>query len=241
VRVVLLHGLSNSSRAFDRLIALLDGFDVTAVDLPGHGAKAGQPAKKSVDAIADAVITEIPEPAIILGHSIGGLVATAVAEHRPDLARHVVIVDSPPTVACRRTAARGSERALRTPVLGPLMRRPMSPRMVRTGLQNAFAPGYEVPEVFVEDFLRVRWRSFVDTTNAIDGYLTDQSLHDRVASLTTPTTIVFGELDQRIFLKCLAGFESTDAAVVTIADSGHTPIWETPQRVAAVVRDVARS
>jgi hypothetical protein len=33
VRVVLLHGLSNSSRAFDRLMPLLDGFDVTAVKL----------------------------------------------------------------------------------------------------------------------------------------------------------------------------------------------------------------
>jgi hypothetical protein len=61
--------------------------------------------------------------------------------------------------------------------------------MVRTGLQNAFALGYEVPEVFVEDFLRVRWRSFVDTTNAIDGYLTDESLDDRVGSLTTPPRV----------------------------------------------------
>jgi alpha-beta hydrolase superfamily lysophospholipase len=39
-RVVLLRGLTNSMRAFDRLIPLLDGFDVTAIDLPGHGSKA---------------------------------------------------------------------------------------------------------------------------------------------------------------------------------------------------------
>jgi pimeloyl-ACP methyl ester carboxylesterase len=78
VRVVLLHGLTNSSRAFGRLVPLLDGLDVTAIDLPGHGSKADQPGKRSIEEIADSVIPEMPEPGVVLGHSIGGY--TAIAE-----------------------------------------------------------------------------------------------------------------------------------------------------------------
>jgi pimeloyl-ACP methyl ester carboxylesterase len=48
---------------------------------------------------------------------------------------------------------------------------------------------------------------------------------------------VFGELDQRINPACLAGYAPTGAAVVKIADAGHTPAWETPETVAAVVRN----
>ena len=51
MRVALLHGLTNSSRAFDRLVPLLDGFDVTAIDLPATEPKpigpAGDPSLRS--------------------------------------------------------------------------------------------------------------------------------------------------------------------------------------------------
>ena len=44
MRVALPHGLTNSSRAFDRLVPLLDGFDVTAIDLPATEPKPIGPA-----------------------------------------------------------------------------------------------------------------------------------------------------------------------------------------------------
>jgi pimeloyl-ACP methyl ester carboxylesterase len=241
VRVVLLHGLTNSSRAFDRLTPLLDGFKVTAIDLPGHGCKADDPGLRSVEAIADAVIPEIAEiagSAILLGHSLGGCTATAIAERRPDLVTHLIVVNSPPTLACRRVAGRGGEKALRTPLLGPLLWAMMTRRTVRDGLRTAFAPGYDVPEVFVDDFRRLSCRTFVDGTNAVDAYIADGSLYERVESLSVPTTIVFGELDQRIDPACLAGYASRKADVVKIAEAGHTPAWETPEHVAAVVRGV---
>ena len=82
--------MTNSKRAFDRLLPLLDDFDVTAVDLPGHGAKAAQRCVARIPAMAAAVTPEIPGPCLLLGHSLGGVVATAIAERRPDRGRHVV-------------------------------------------------------------------------------------------------------------------------------------------------------
>jgi pimeloyl-ACP methyl ester carboxylesterase len=238
MRVVLLHGLTNSSRAFGRLLPLLDGFDVTAIDLPGHGSRAGQPGKRTVDAIADAVIPEISGPSIVLGHSLGGSTATAIAERRPELVARLVLVNSPPTVASRSVAARGGEKAVRTPGLGPIVWKVMPRGAARDGLRSAFAPGYDVPEFFVDDLRLLSWRTFVDGAGAVDAYVSEKSLHERVGSLGAPTTIVFGELEQRLDPKSLAGYSATDADVVTIAGAGHTPAWETPEQVAAVLRSL---
>jgi pimeloyl-ACP methyl ester carboxylesterase len=239
MRVVLLHGLTNSSHAFDRLVPLLDGFDVVTIDLPGHGSRAASPGKRTVDAFADAVIPEIAVPSIVVGHSLGGSTATAVAEHRPGLISHLVLVNSPPSVASRRLAARGGERALRTPVLGPILWQLMPRSVSREGLRSAFAPRNDVPEFFVDDMRRLTGRTFVDGTNAVDAYVREKTLYERVRSLGIPTTIVFGEEDQRINPASLAGYASTSARVVTVAGAGHTPTWEKPEAVAAVLRSLA--
>jgi pimeloyl-ACP methyl ester carboxylesterase len=112
----------------------------------------------------------------------------------------------------------------------------MSNRTIRDGLRTAFAPGYDVPELFVEDFRRLSWRTFVDGTNAVDAYISEMSLYERVESVSAPATIVFGELDQRIDPGCLAGYAPTKATVVKIPQAGHTPTWETPEQVAAAIR-----
>lgn len=248
VRVVLLHGLTNSRRAFGRLLPLLDDFDVTALDLPGHGAKArprtrgakqSQPCVATIPAMAAAITPEIPGPSLVLGHSLGGIIATAIAERRPDLVTHLVVVDSPPDVASR-VAAKGHERVLRRPVLGPLLWRSMSRRTIRNGLRTAFAPGFDFPEFFVDDFRLLRWRTFAGAMTSGDEFISEKPLYDRVAGIAAPTTIVFGEMDQRLDPASLAGYASTEATVVTIADAGHTPTWETPDRVAEALRATIR-
>jgi pimeloyl-ACP methyl ester carboxylesterase len=56
---------------------------------------------QSVEEEAAAVIERLDGPAVLAAHSLGGLVATAVAEARVDLVRRLVLVDSPATVASR--------------------------------------------------------------------------------------------------------------------------------------------
>jgi pimeloyl-ACP methyl ester carboxylesterase len=185
---------------------LLGDFNVAALDLPGHGTKARQRCVATIPAMAAAVAAEIPGPALVLGHSLGGVVATAIAERRPDLVTHLVVVDSPPDVASR-IAATGHERALRRPVLGPLLWRTMSRRTVRNGLRTAFAPGFDFPDSSSSHMGHVRRRD-----------------------------VVFGQQEQRIDPASVAGWASTGAQVVRIAEAGHTPMWETPEPVAEAPR-----
>lgn len=238
MRMVLLHGLTNSKRAFDRLLPLLDDFAVTALDLPGHGTKARQRCVATIPAMAAAVAAEITGPSLLLGHSLGGVVATAIAERRPDLVTHLVVVDSPPDVASR-IAVKGHERVLRHPLLGPLLWRTLPRRTVRNGMKTAFAPGFDFPEFFVDDFRLLRWSTFADAMAFTDAFISAKTLYDRVSAIPAPTTVVFGDNEQRIDPASVAGWDATGAEVVRIAQAGHTPTWETPDQVAEALRVTA--
>lgn len=227
--LTLIHGLACSTRSWERLRPLIGASE--AVDLPGHGARAAETGVETIEEMAAAVG---PRPGTLVGHSLGALVATAVVEQYPEGVERLVLVNAPPTVASRLTAHSGPERALRTPVLGQLIWRVVPESRVRGGLATAFAPGYEVPDVFVEDVRKLSWTSFVRTTTAVDNYVAAKSLHERVAALNVPVTVVFGEHDQRVDVATLDGY-GDDVEIVRIADAGHTPLWETPERVAAVL------
>ncbi len=232
-RIVLIHGLAGSARTFDRLVPLLDGWEVQTVDLPGHGADAANPGADSIDEMAGAVRDAVTEPAVFLGHSMGGCVATAVAEQDPSLVEQLVLVNTPPTYESRLTAHSGPERALALPLIGPLLWRLASEKRTRAGMASAVALGAQVPDVFVEDSRKLSWATFAAATRAVDEYVSDQALHERVAALEIPVMVIFGELDRRVALGSLDGYR--DVTNVRVRSAGHSPIWETPEHVAAAL------
>jgi pimeloyl-ACP methyl ester carboxylesterase len=100
--LVLLHGGAQNAHTWDT-VALALGRPLVAIDLPGHGHsdwredKAYWPDENAV-AVAAAVRQLAPSAAMVVGMSLGGLTALALASHAPDLVRKVVLVDVTPGV-----------------------------------------------------------------------------------------------------------------------------------------------
>jgi pimeloyl-ACP methyl ester carboxylesterase len=98
--VVLLHGLTSSRTTYSSLIPwLLDkGFGVVNLDLRGHGETGWAHSYRAVD-YADDVAQTMDRlgvgPAVLAGHSLGGVVATALTGARPDLVRGLFMEDPP--------------------------------------------------------------------------------------------------------------------------------------------------
>ena len=108
--IVLLHGLGSSAAAWlptGRLLARRH--HVVLVDLPGHGTSAMpepfslERATRSLDL---ALARASKEPVVLVGHSLGGLVAAAEACERPDRVRALVLVET-----ALRPQVEGAERA----------------------------------------------------------------------------------------------------------------------------------
>ena len=239
--LVLLHGLGETMRCWDRVAPLLsDRFRLMLVDLPGFGASPGGGRGVTIEehgaAVADTLRAERVGDAVVAGHSLGGSVAVALAEHAPELVRRLVLVNSPPTYESRLTTRKGAERILRLPVVGRLLWKAANEDRMRSGLASAFAPGYEVPNPFVEDMRATSWEAFAGATSSLDDYLAERDLGHRVKALSVSTTVVFGERDQRVDPASMSVYDDAEnATVARIPEAGHTPIWETPERAAALI------
>lgn len=97
--VVLIHGILDSASCwFPVMDALLDrGYRVLAVDLLGHGDSPRIIDSFTVPELASGVVETLDEQGIdsclLVGHSLGGVVAQQIAETRPNLARKLVVED----------------------------------------------------------------------------------------------------------------------------------------------------
>lgn len=91
------HGNSYPSGAYGRLLdELRRDFDVRTTDMLGHDPRF--PVDDNWHGLIDELIARLEahgRPAILVGHSLGGAVGMLAAHRRPDLARCVVMLDSP--------------------------------------------------------------------------------------------------------------------------------------------------
>lgn len=96
--IVLVHGLGSSAAHWLPMARdLARDHRVVLVELPGHGI-APMPDGLSLDgaagALDDAIRSECDGPVVLVGHSVGGLVAAAEALRDPDRVRALVLVET---------------------------------------------------------------------------------------------------------------------------------------------------
>ncbi|MDV7243452.1 MULTISPECIES: alpha/beta fold hydrolase [Rhodococcus] len=228
--VVLLHGLGGSPSTWDRVRPLLPGSVLTP-----RVSGAVSIEQDALD-VARAMRSAGHTSATVVGHSRGGLVATSLAEQFPALVNRLVLVSTPPTVASRLTARELSEAILRVPALGAAVWKALPARSLRRGLRSAFAPGGPVPDFAVRDLAETGIGRFRSSTTAIDHYLEESDLADRLVALTCPIELVYGLDDRRVdpvaMARCAAGPE-IDA--FPLRHEGHGAPWSSAGAVAAVI------
>jgi pimeloyl-ACP methyl ester carboxylesterase len=94
-RALLVHGITSSGATMWELGEGLaeQGWAVTAVDLPGHGASPTADSYRFAD-VADALYEQLGGGFdLYVGHSLGGAVGTALLARHPDVAARAVLID----------------------------------------------------------------------------------------------------------------------------------------------------
>jgi len=131
--LVLLHGVLRRWRDFAAVLPMLHtGWHVHGLDFRGHAGSSWTPGQyRVIDYVSDglAVLDRcLDQPAVLFGHSLGAMVATAAAAMRPDRVRALVLEDPP-------FATMGKN--LYDDVLASLFR----------GFQSSLEPGVSTPEL----------------------------------------------------------------------------------------------
>ena len=124
--LVLLHGLSMSLRTWDRFLPdLTRRFRVVRLDQRGHGESSHASGTYVLDTyLADTIAfleDIVREPSMLVGHSLGGVIAHGVAQMRPDLVRSVLLEDPPLYVVDRMREGQERGEASSVASMFPLM------------------------------------------------------------------------------------------------------------------------
>ena len=99
--IVFLHGGAQNAHTWDAVGLELDR-PMLCLDLPGHGrsewrADHDYRPRSIVADVADAILALAPRADLVVGMSLGGMTAVALADSRPELVRTLAVVDVAPS------------------------------------------------------------------------------------------------------------------------------------------------
>ncbi|MGI9435543.1 MAG: 3-oxoadipate enol-lactonase [Geminicoccaceae bacterium] len=230
--LVFSNSLGTDFRIWDALLPLLPkGFRLIRYDKAGHGLSdyAGErPIEDHAGDLAALLDHLAVKNAVIVGLSIGGLIAQALAVARPDLARAIVLMDTGSKIG---TAAMWQER-IDTVKQGGIE------ALADGTMQRWFAPSFHENR---SDEMAL-WRNMLTRTLPA-GYIAccaairDADLSEGTKTIKLPTLCLVGAHDGATtpeLVQALAGLID-GAGFVVIDDAGHLPCIEQPKTVAAAI------
>ncbi|MCH1553524.1 MAG: alpha/beta fold hydrolase [Luminiphilus sp.] len=236
--LVLLHGLFGSGQNLGQLArGLADSFAVYSVDLPDHGRSPWSDAC-SIDSYADILIEwltdTLAEPVRLMGHSLGGKVAMAIARQNPELVAELVILD----IAAVDYPSRHDSvfRALRAVEQARLASRSEARTLMTTILDEPRIADFLLTNVVIDSEEGLHWRFNLDGIQS--GYPNLLVAGDYPHGFTGPTLLLRGAQSDYVTdesiekMKTLFPLLST----VTIDGAGHWLHQEQTESVLEAMR-----
>jgi pyruvate dehydrogenase E2 component (dihydrolipoamide acetyltransferase) len=237
--IVFLHGLGGSQSTWASVLGnFAEDYRIVAVDLPGHGAS-DRPAPASTDYSVPGLAATIGElleklelaPAVLIGHSLGGVTALQLALDRPKLVRALALVNS---------AGLGSE------ISGELLDRIESAPSrdeARRLLELFFQDRRFVLDRGIDDMHVARSAPGADdavkaiAASAFTRQGQTLVLTDRLGELEIPLLVIWGELDRVLpSTHAVAAATAVPTAWLEIMEGvGHVPQVEAAPTFAAIV------
>jgi pimeloyl-ACP methyl ester carboxylesterase len=204
--LVLIHGLSGSASWWRRNVpALSERFRVLVLELVGYGSnRAWRPARilATADLLAEFIATLPEGRAHVIGHSMGGQIATQLAGRRPDRVDRLVLASA--------------SGLLRTDLLRMALRLP---------LQARHSPFDFAPRLTV-DALRAGPLNLL--LSALDILRDDVS--EAIAHIRTPTLLIWGRNDKLVPVAVGETVQRLipGSRLAVLPRAGHVPMWDRP-------------
>lgn len=240
--IVLIHGFGAALDWWDEITPdLARDHKVVRLDLIGHGGTEAPSAGYEIErqaALVKAVLDALGiGRTIVVGHSMGGEVATAFTQANRDRVEKLVLIDSPPTP--ERSFSLLSRLAF-TDVIGQALWRFRTNAVLRRGLAQGFAPGFAVPAKFVADLWQLTYTAFHEAHDDSVAFTSERGSPERLAGLdpVPQLLVLFGTEDALIPPNEAKRFEAVSGAKVVMIDgAGHSPMVEAPAKTLSLIRD----
>ncbi|HBV86955.1 MAG TPA: alpha/beta hydrolase [Desulfosporosinus sp.] len=222
--LLFVHGAGGSGKNWSYQLAGIPGYNLIALDLPGHGHSEGSVAEniteycQFVRSFAQAL--ELKQ-FTIAGHSMGGAIALELALGYPEVITGIIIVDS------------GARLRVNPTVLDKLSRgeHPLE------NIKYSYSPNSS-PDIIAkatEEMKRVPTDIYLADFKACNEF----NVMDRVHTIIKPTLIICGQNDQMTPLKYSEYLhkELPHSTLALISDAGHMAMLEQPDQVNSAINN----
>ncbi len=244
--LALLHGVGTSRVIWRRVTGeLARERRVLTVDVPGFGTSdavgAGFELARVADALTAALERAAGGPFDLVGHSLGGALATALAARHPPAVRELVLVapaglePRPRALAAAVGLAGEGVVRVRRRIGGPLTASPW-------GRQALFAAVVHDPAALSVEDARSMLDASTGATRVRAGVATAVAADVRplLAALPAPLGVIWGDRDRVLAPRGVEEIRRLrpDARVVTLPATGHGPQIERPAAFLAALREL---
>jgi 3-oxoadipate enol-lactonase len=236
--IAFLHPVGLCGSFWDSVVAELESdFRLIAIDLPGHGESDVPRFPFSLDDAAQDV-TELltvlgRPPCILVGCSMGGMIAQGVALHAPSLLRGLVLSN---TSHQRTDAARKMLELRAASALNGM------PTVHDETIERWFSPEFRTrkPEVVTS---ASRWLLQADPVVHAWSWqaIASLSYDQRLAGVTVPAMVLAGAQDRSVSSAATEALKAIlPYSCQYVFDAGHLPPLEVPKEYAQILRDFAQ-
>lgn len=246
--LVLIHGGAQNAHTWDT-VALELGVPLVALDLPGHGHSSHRDdhvywPPENAAALEQAIRVLAPDTRAVVGMSLGGLSAIALADRAPDLVRRLVLVDVTPGVNREKssTIAQFIDGPEYFDSFQEILDRTIQFNPTRT--ESSLRRGVMHNAIEGDDG-RWRWRYDLprrgtgagESGSIIPGI---EDLWDAIARVKAPLLLVRGSLSPVVDDEDVAELErrNPDAKVILVEGAGHSIQGDKPIELAEILRSV---
>ncbi len=224
--LILIHGAGGSHLHYPPELRRLNGFHVSALDLPGHGKSEGlgrQTIADYVQIIQDFMDAINLPAAVIIGHSMGSAIALQLALDAPDRALALVLLGS------------GSRLRVAPAILESTTNEATFPLAVKTITEWSF--GSNAPDRLKE--LATQRMGETRPTVLHSDFLACNNfdVSDRLGEIKIPTLILCGAEDKMTPPKYSKYLHKhiPNSELTTIEKAGHMVMLENPHEVADAI------
>jgi pimeloyl-ACP methyl ester carboxylesterase len=241
--VVLLHGYLESLEVWDSFAKLLGkNFHTVTLDLLGHGLSGTHHEVNSMELMADVVhgacLQLSVKHAVVVGHSMGGYVALALAKKYPDLVQGLCLLHSTPNPDSEeKKQMREREIAL-----------------IKEGKKDLLI-AQSIPMMFAADSVTRFYEPVADLeANAeiaddegiiacLRGMKSREDMNDFLKTFSKPLIFVFGKKDRHISFEVATTLMERfpQAQALVLENSGHAGFIEEEKVVAEKMIEFAQS
>lgn len=199
-----LHGWGMHSAVWQPICAALgDAFNIRLIDLPGYGNKQQIPINEySLESISEQIISEIDQPGVFIGWSLGGLVAQYIALHRPALCQALVGVATSPCFSADEDWP-AIEPSVLDNFAKMLQRNPNKTIERFIAIQSL---GSERPKQDIKSLLELLAQTPNANLAALNGglaILKQADLRTQIKQIQCPTLRIYGRLDSLVPAKAI--------------------------------------